>query len=73
MAEKKWSAQARGGFPHQLLDISMLSRRLIVEWKPRGMKFGRLGAAKIKHECGVEGSYIVLSQQHETKSVQVFE
>lgn len=69
MAEKKWSAQARGESPHQLLDISTLSRRLIVEWKPRGMKFGRLGVAKIKHEHGMEGSYIVLSQQHETNSI----
>lgn len=69
MAEKKWSAQARRDSPHQLLDISTLSRRLIVEWKPRGMKFGRLGVAKIKHEHGMEGSYIALSQQHETNSI----
>lgn len=71
MAEKKRPAQARGGFPHQLVDISILRRRLIVEWKPRGMKGGRSGAAKIKHERGVEGSYIVLSQQHETISASV--
>lgn len=71
MAEKKWSAQGRGEFPHQLLDISIQSRRLIVEWKLRGMKFGRLGEAKIKHERGVEGSYTVLSQQHETISASV--
>lgn len=37
------------------------------------VKFVRLGAAKIKHERGVEGSYIVLSQRDKTKSVQVFE
>lgn len=35
MAEKKRSAQAREWFPHQFLHISILSRRLIVEWKPR--------------------------------------
>lgn len=68
MAEK-WSAQAKGGFPHQLLDISILSRRLTVEWKARGMKFGRLWAAKITHERGMEGLCIVLSQQHETNSI----
>lgn len=68
MAENKWSAQGRGAFPHQLLIMSILSRRLIVEWKPRGMKFGRLGVATVKHEHGVEGSCIVLSQ-HETNSI----
>lgn len=64
----KWSAQARG-FPHQLLDNSILSRRLIVGWKARGMKFGRLGAPKITHKRGMEGLRIVLSQQHETNSI----
>lgn len=39
------------------------------EWKPRGMKFGRLGTAKIKHKHGVEGLCIVLSEQHKPNSI----
>lgn len=83
VVELPWSPRGNGW--HKMICSSQrkgssLTSRLFhteqkvnVELKPRGRMFGRLGTAKIKHESGVEGSDIVLPQEHETKSVQVLE